>query len=86
MDFVTPIFVFILVWWVVIFAVLPFGNKAVENPQVGNAASAPANPRIKQKIMWTTVISIILTIGIMLLLTYGNLNIRDTVKTWSIEQ
>jgi len=86
MDFVTPVFVFILVWWVVIFAVLPFGNHPDANPVVGHASSAPANPRLKQKFIWTTAISLVITVVIMLLLTYGNLNIRDMVNKWSIEQ
>lgn len=57
MNFFTGLIVFLLTWWVVIFAVLPWGNKAPENPITGNATSAPENPRLKQKFIITTLIS-----------------------------
>ena len=86
MDFVTPVFVFILVWWVVIFAVLPYGNHPEANPTIGHASGAPANPRLKQKLIVTTVISVVITAAFMVWLDYSDFTIRDMVKTWSIEQ
>ncbi len=85
MDFITPVFVFILVWWVVIFTVLPFGNKASDKPVIGHAASAPANPRLKMKLLWTTLIALLITAVIIWGMERGDLSIRNMVKTWSIE-
>lgn len=83
MDFVNAVFIFILVWWTVIFAVLPFGNKAADKPVVGHASSAPANPNMKKKIIWTTGLSILITAAIMAWLKYSGFSIHEMVKSWS---
>lgn len=57
----TFIFLFIVIWWLTIFWVLPFGNAPEEKPQKGNAASAPANPRLWQKVIINTIIALIIT-------------------------
>jgi predicted secreted protein len=61
-DVVNFVFVFILIWWVVIFAVLPFGNAPSEKADMalGQARSAPAKPRLKQKFIWTSIIALII--------------------------
>jgi predicted secreted protein len=86
MDILTAIFVFILVWWVVIFTVLPWGNKAFDNPEIGHAASAPANPRIKQKLLVTTLISVVLTVLLVVVTRYFDISFYEVVKQWSIKE
>ena len=49
-------------WWLVLFMVLPHQADAAKNPQTGNAPSAPANPQIKKKCIWTTFIAIVPTL------------------------
>ncbi|HZB90237.1 MAG TPA: DUF1467 family protein [Stellaceae bacterium] len=49
---------FILIWWVVLFAVLPFGVKPVEHSDIGHAAGAPANPRLWRKVGITTLVAV----------------------------
>jgi predicted secreted protein len=46
-------------WWMVLFMVLPYRAHASEKPSVGLAASAPANPRIKKKLFWTTCLALL---------------------------
>lgn len=53
-------------WWLVLFMVLPHGVAAEQNPQTGNAPSAPANPRLKRKFFITTLIAFIPTLVIYL--------------------
>lgn len=57
MNLFTAVIVYLLIFWTVLFAVLPWGNKASETPEAGMAGSAPANPRIKQKFLITFIIS-----------------------------
>lgn len=83
MDFFTAFVVYVLVWWTVIFTVLPWGNKAVENPEIGHATGTPANPRIKQKLIWTTIISLIVTAIIIAALHYTKFSFREAVQSWS---
>ncbi len=52
--------VFIIIWWVVLFAVLPWGVHVPEEQEPGHATSAPENPMLWRKAAATTVISAIL--------------------------
>lgn len=57
MGWITWIAIYFTVWWVVLFAVLPVGVRRVEQPELGHEAGAPAQPHLKQKFIWTSVIS-----------------------------
>jgi predicted secreted protein len=54
------VLVFIIVFVVVIFMILPFGIKIPEKIEKGYAASAPENPRIGLKILITALISLMI--------------------------
>ena len=60
MNIFTGIIVYLMIFWTTLFAVLPWGNRAKEEPEIGMAGSAPANPRIKQKFLITFIISTII--------------------------
>ncbi len=62
MSIVSALVVFSLVWWLVFFMALPIGVQVPEEQQAGNAASAPSQPALKQKIGWTTLIAAVITI------------------------
>lgn len=53
-------------WWLVLFMVLPVGTRPAAEPGRGHAASAPANPRLKRKLLITSLITLLVT-----LLVYG---------------
>ena len=60
MGWATGTAVYVVIWWLVIFMVLPWGAKSVideDDVKKGHAASAPKNPRMPLKIAITTVIS-----------------------------
>ncbi|MBN8967585.1 MAG: DUF1467 family protein [Rhizobiales bacterium] len=56
--------IYFVLWWVVLFAVLPFGVRNSEDDAGENVAGAdpgaPRVPRMAQKLLWTTVVSAIL--------------------------
>lgn len=64
MGLVSGIAVFLLVWWIVLFTVLPWYNRPVDNPETGHVASAPKSPNLKIKFLVTTVISAFIWIGV----------------------
>lgn len=70
MSIFTSIIVYLLVFWTVLFTVLPWGNKAKDVAEVGMAGSAPANPRIKQKFLITFIISTIIWLIISALIYF----------------
>jgi len=51
--------VFLVVWWLVLFMVLPWGIRPIDAEDVakGQAPSAPRKPRIVTKMAITTVIA-----------------------------
>jgi predicted secreted protein len=58
----TLIAIYFVVWWIVLFAVLPWGMRTQEEEgevTLGTPASAPANPRLLNKAIWTTIVSAI---------------------------
>jgi predicted secreted protein len=74
---VNPVFaiaVFFVIWWTVLFAVLPFaGRSQAEDGAVvpGTPESAPTEPRFLKVILWTTVISALIFGGVFGLINSG---------------
>jgi len=58
MGIFTGIIVYLMIYWLVIFWVLPWGNKPTDTTDGGTTvASAPTNPRIVKKLLITGLIS-----------------------------
>jgi len=60
MPVTTGIAIFFLIWWIVLFAVLPWGVRSqAEGGEVapGTDPGAPAIPNLRRKLIWTTVVS-----------------------------
>ena len=54
----TAIAIYFLIWWVVLFAVLPWGVRAQgEEGAPGTDPGAPTVPRLRAKLLWTTVVA-----------------------------
>ena len=60
MTLFTGIMVFVVIWWTVIFAVLPWGNRPPEKIEPGHATSAPVKPRLLLKFSITTAIAAVI--------------------------
>lgn len=58
MSVITAIAIYFLIWWVVLFAVLPWGVRSQQEQgeiAYGTDPGAPAIPRLLAKLVWTTV-------------------------------
>ena len=54
----TAIAVYFLIWWIVLFAVLPWGVRSQgEMGAPGTDPGAPLVPRLAAKLVWTTVLA-----------------------------
>jgi predicted secreted protein len=60
MSLYSGILVFIVIWWLVLFAVLPWGVRRSETSEPGHAVEAPANPHLPLKFAVTTLIALVL--------------------------
>ena len=56
----TVIAIYFIIWWVVLFAVLPWGvHSQQESGEIvpGTDPGAPASHRIGMKLIWTTIVA-----------------------------
>jgi predicted secreted protein len=66
MNWFTAAVVYIMTWWVVLFAVLPFGVRTVDEPDNRTGwRGAPARPLMGRKVIATTLIALLLWAGMM---------------------
>ena len=54
-------FILAIIWWLVFFLVLPFGQEIPDKVEKGHADSAPKDPKLGIKSLITTVIAAILS-------------------------
>jgi predicted secreted protein len=60
MSLTTAFAIYFIIWWVVLFAVLPWGVRSQhENGTIipGSDPGAPAIPGLRRKLAWTTAIA-----------------------------
>lgn len=77
MDWFTAGVVYVLIWWVVLFAVLPFGTRPIDvPPEAGGWRGAPERPLLGRKLLATTLIAALLWLGAMALIRSDWLSFR----------
>ena len=60
MTTTTAIAIYFLIWWITLFAVLPFGVRRQDEDgdiAAGTDPGAPALPRLGAKLLWTTLVA-----------------------------
>ena len=60
MAIFTHVLIFILIWWILFFIILPLKIKVPSNTEIGYAKSAPSKPFLFIKFILTSVISAII--------------------------
>jgi predicted secreted protein len=76
MDGLQTMIVFAVVWWLILFMVLPFGAAPPDEVEPGMATSAPAKPRIGLKLAITTVLAVAMTALVVWLIDSGLVQLR----------
>ena len=77
MNWVSGVAVYVCLWWVVLFALLPVGVRPSERWEPGHDAGAPANPRLPLKLAATTAISGVLWLAVWAVIQSGMFSFRD---------
>ena len=79
MGWTTGIATYVVVWWLVIFMVLPWGNRALDESDIakGHASGAPKRPHLWLKAAVTTVVSGVLWLIIWAVIEYGGISFRQ---------
>jgi len=60
MSWATGVMVYIVLWWTVLFAVLPLGVQRVQDPGRGQERGAPERPQLLRKAIITSIVAALL--------------------------
>ena len=80
MSIVTVIAIYFIIWWLVLFAVLPWGVRSQsESGELapGTDPGAPAVPRLGRKLLWTTVIAAMVFALLQVIYRYRLITLDD---------
>jgi predicted secreted protein len=79
----TAIAIYFIIWWVVLFAVLPFGVHSQEESGAvapGTDPGAPTMPLLLRKLIWTTVAASAVFALCALVYSYRLISLDDIVE------
>lgn len=80
-DPVTAVGIYLILWWVVLFTVLPLGVRSHHDegttPPAGHDWGAPVNPNLKRKFLTTTWVAAIVWAVLMAVLLTGVVPLPD---------
>jgi predicted secreted protein len=81
MRLTSAIAIYFIIWWAVLFVVLPWGirnpHEAGEEIEAGHEPGAPVNPRLGRKAMITTVVTTIVFALVYGIITQGWITLND---------
>ena len=83
----TAIAIYFIVWWVVLFAVLPWGVRPQgEGGEIapGTDPGAPAVPHLGLKLVWTTVVATVVFAVFYVVYTKGLVSLEDLATLWGL--
>ena len=81
MSITGSLIIFVLIWWIIFFSLLPIDVDRKHKEIVeGVDKGSPENPRIIKKLIYTTIITSIIFIGIFMLVKYDYLNLRRFIS------
>ena len=74
MSLVTIVFIYLVVWWVTLFTILPLGvrshwEEGIETPGGGDPSS-PVDPKLKRKFFTTSWVAAVITGIVCLVLQF----------------
>jgi len=88
MSVTTAAAIYFIIWWVVLFTVLPFGVRnaaeAGEAVEAGNDPGAPTVPALGIKLIWTTIVSAVVFALCWAVYVYRLVTLDDLGTLWGL--
>ena len=84
MSLTTAIAVYFVIWWVVLFAVLPWGVRSQQEAGAtapGTDPGAPVIPKLVRKLIWTTIVASVVFALWFLVYKYRLISLDD-LASW----
>ena len=73
--------IYIIIWWIVFFAILPIDVERKKIQKIeGEDPGSPENPKMPKKFIYSTGITTVLFIIIYLLMKFEYLNLRNIIN------
>ena len=86
MGLVFTISVYLVVWWTVLFAVLPIGvqsyHEAGIEPPRGADPGAPVNPNMKKKVITTTWVAALIFLAFFLVVQFHLITLPGVARVY----
>ena len=77
MNWFTGIVLYVLIWWTVLFAVLPLGTRPMEDADSSSGwRGAPERPQLIRKAIITTLVAAVVWFGAWLLISSSYVSFR----------
>ncbi len=81
MSITGSLIIYVMIWWIIFFSLLPLDVDRKHKQIVeGIDKGSPENPRIIKKLIYTTIITSIIFIGIYMLVKYNYFNLRKFIS------
>ena len=80
MSWATGVTVYIVIWWTVLFAVLPLGVRRVDKPGRGEDHGAPEQPQLLRKAIITTVVAAVVWLAFFIFHQHDIFSFRRLVE------
>lgn len=78
MTWFTGVVLYVLIWWIALFAVLPFGTRPVADADSATGwRGAPERPLMLRKFAATTIVAVVIWLGCYLLITSDWISFRS---------
>jgi len=88
MSLTTSAAIYFVIWWIVLFTVLPFGvrnaSEAGEAVEAGNDPGAPTIPALKAKLIWTTIVAGVVFAICWVVYVYRLVTLDDLGTLWGL--
>jgi predicted secreted protein len=88
MSLATAFAIYFIIWWVVLFAVLPWGVRSQDEDGTiipGSDPGAPTIPRLRRKLVWTTIVAAIVFAFWYVVYVYRLIALDDLARLLGIE-
>ena len=73
--------IYIIIWWIVFFAILPIDVNRTKTVKIdGEDPGSPENPKMLKKFLYSTGITTVIFIIIYLLIKFEYLNLRNMIN------
>jgi predicted secreted protein len=89
MAWTTAVAIYFLIWWIALFAVLPFGVRSQHEDGAfdeGTDPGAPVTARIWWKLLWTTLVASVIFVVLAAVYQYQLVTMDDLFRLFGADR